>query len=1129
MINIQRILESDSYESMISKINQNLEQLAVLNGGPIGKRGYMGLPGLPGLQGRRGYTGDDGLDGTTFYLVNSNPNDPTMEDPTSLPLEADLETLVGDGTYNEGDCFMSSEVIGSPAETIEIFYKIVKIGDDYKYAKFSLKVAAIDEDNSFKNWQDVINGTAQSFVINKTTSIENAESYDDNISSAGDTRNRFRLNFFLSSINDSETGITEPLESIGGLPSDPASSVFKPILFWQKRHFKLGIDQILPYEQVDSDISDADFIALTSAEQGNYYISASPENQFPNIWGMAFTGDEINLISPAVTNTISEFSYLKKTSPVLYLQSLYNDAIDNIDADSNYSNFGVFVKRIKSTALGSSSYKSILIFASDSNNDNEIYFKQKNIWSEGNFVSEINANNISNANRYYSTFVLRDYSKFGSYGYVSNFFGISDYGNTLYSGLADTTQRTFTKRTGFQFVTKQYPGQGLYDEIRLYKTSSTTGNAPTTKLICNIDRYGYFKYSYNEINAGIDLTEKDDSFFTIDSQDMWRFTGAFKVKTKSHTVVNPYIAETGNDMFVIHNSTYNTSWNISAHLYPRNNQSGTGYFINRKFYGNSTWDRVFSIEQFMATTGAYTNINSYGTITLKAISDYTQGSNYSGKHTGDIHFVQNSTNYPAADVSRYVAGIKKYPDGPANNILGSYFYVVKGASDAGVIPQPYNKNVVLYIGGEETSGSGYSYGKIQIKDNTQSADYIFTCNSQGVGSWTIGSLLKNLDTNPAVAPSLDAFGELATPSVETYSAFGAGSPANYQTYSNYIVSGLGFNNDLGSDRRECSYAAGKVWINNKIYTTEELLVYPTNTNVYAYIEIPADIHTVIDTVMYTDVIDYAETDRLYLAETEYLDNFVFSYIEGDIWGPEFTITGSLINTVDSLTPISLTYTPGGAAGTYYIQLDRTDLTNTGVDVNSTGFTTDTHYSLYQVVVSGPGLITSIIETWDTESNGCVSWDITDRYRLKLYGDCLDFESTDGVGLYRAMPLPGITHIFIDNSTWYAGPSEFYIFIFPGYKPGEIVGGQQEDYELAIQYVGQTVNIVGNIIDPKGWQYYNNQKTSYTNFIYTNIDNSGFSFTMGDITTSSISFKCRKLSTGEIRWYPVSWSPALELG
>jgi len=69
MINFQRILESDSLSSAISKINNNFATLNLAGGGPPGPVGLPGIPGIPGVPGQKGESGQVGPTGPGANIV----------------------------------------------------------------------------------------------------------------------------------------------------------------------------------------------------------------------------------------------------------------------------------------------------------------------------------------------------------------------------------------------------------------------------------------------------------------------------------------------------------------------------------------------------------------------------------------------------------------------------------------------------------------------------------------------------------------------------------------------------------------------------------------------------------------------------------------------------------------------------------------------------------------------------------------------------------------------------------------------------------------------------------------------------------------------------------------------------
>lgn len=74
MLNLIKILESDSLSAIIDKINSNFSQIQINGGGPQGPIGHQGVPGIPGLKGDIGPKGDKGSDGIKFTITTDDPN-----------------------------------------------------------------------------------------------------------------------------------------------------------------------------------------------------------------------------------------------------------------------------------------------------------------------------------------------------------------------------------------------------------------------------------------------------------------------------------------------------------------------------------------------------------------------------------------------------------------------------------------------------------------------------------------------------------------------------------------------------------------------------------------------------------------------------------------------------------------------------------------------------------------------------------------------------------------------------------------------------------------------------------------------------------------------------------------------
>jgi len=466
------IFSTDKFSEMIDKINQGFQQLSILNGGPRGKNGRQGIPGLPGMQGIRGFKGETGRAGNKLVFIGSIPTDDDIiidgDTLTTIPDQNKLVELINQGIYQVGDTFLVDGPLDGtePTEgtTLYTFCKIqeTEIEDDpYEYSYFTLNRIS-DSDGIWINHSSTYTGTVPNIPI--TINIPNSSNMQNINPPLGvpfDVTKNFLFNTYISSYNNTETDINSFFTQ--------NSSVANPILLWNKRHFKLSIDQKSPYIGPKSQF-EAYFNIIRP-----YSFHLDQSNLLLNIYG----GYQKNS-----TNRQSNFSLYNRCAPILYLQ------LDETGGDSSYgdvggtngfTNFGIFIKRLPLNNQN----KSILIIASDNSNTNDIYLRTKNVWSDGNFISDISSDPAQEKQdrfvRYYTPLLTGDIE--------NNNICSTYYGNSKYN-----ENNIFEFETGF--------------DIRFNKTTSRQNGSINTKitsrdnlgnilqkiLVSRIDENGNFKY-----------------------------------------------------------------------------------------------------------------------------------------------------------------------------------------------------------------------------------------------------------------------------------------------------------------------------------------------------------------------------------------------------------------------------------------------------------------------------------------------------------------------------------------------------------------------------------------------------------------------------------------------------------
>lgn len=385
MITIKKILGNEQFDVLVQKINDNFTQIAELNGGPRGKFGKQGFPGLPGLQGRQGFAGNNGTDGNRFFLVG------TSLDIPSLPPESSLASLILDKTYVVGDCFVHYDISITD-------HAISKITEDtpghYTYYTYKLT-----------------NGTETDFlwIRHQGTPIY------------GISANR---TFLARDTDDSSLGYLQntyvdfrstqtPTEALGTLQIGSAGISLLGV--YNKSNFKFGITQSTPTQG--------------SVGSGDLYTQGTIAGRIPNMYSIidsvstsyssltVWDGSQFNdpTSGDGGGSNLSVFDYIRSAAPVLYLQGNPTNK-DGVPIEtSDFTNFGFLLQKVDSTTrFGTSSKKSILILVSDSAGNNDVYFKQNKVWSDGSFISEINRETQNRGDRFYSAVITPSTFKAGA-------------------------------------------------------------------------------------------------------------------------------------------------------------------------------------------------------------------------------------------------------------------------------------------------------------------------------------------------------------------------------------------------------------------------------------------------------------------------------------------------------------------------------------------------------------------------------------------------------------------------------------------------------------------------------------------------------------------------------------------
>jgi len=372
------------------------------------------------------------------------------------------------------------------------------------------------------------------------------------------------------------------------------------------------------------------------------------------------------------------------------------------------------IKRIKNNNIIDNSYKSVLILASDKNND--VYIEPKNIWGN-NFISEINNQNSDDNKRFYSVFLskISDGNTFNIQGAEVNL-GIGDYLKGVNGIVNNDTNyhRDFDLDSGIQIKSTLY-NNSLYGSLNLYLTENTLSGGLLNKnknIICRITSDGSVLFEKNiEGSYDNELRVGDiyDSKFTINNN----ISG-------NSCILKLIGLNNGNFDFIDSNRNNDIILSLTSG-FNYNNSVPIGIIFNKNINEYNT--SVFSIlNYFMNDIGntLHTDIYNKGRLNFKYITD--------NNIKGDIMF--------SNDI--YCIGGIKTKNYSNSELINSFAWLTKGKQYNGFDPigNPSHDNVILYILGGHYNNIGIRGGKtIQIKDGTEGDRKVLTSDANGVASW----------------------------------------------------------------------------------------------------------------------------------------------------------------------------------------------------------------------------------------------------------------------------------------------------------------------------------------------------------------------------------------------------------
>jgi hypothetical protein len=634
MITIEKILGNEQYDEFIRKVNANFNQLSQLNGGPRGLAGISRIPGLPGTQGRGGYNGDNGTPGNRIFLIS--PDDTY----TSLPAVSDLSSLVSSGAIAVGDSFIEQNIVN----------KVVYDNNVYKYVSVNFSPTSLIGDS----WITAACTPTDSYIAKRTF-----------------------LNYLLENTDATSLflrNVSAGIEYAGAESSDVqnadasynfTSASSNPIGIFLKKAYKLSISQLtLP----------------TILDNSSFQVS----QRFPNIYN-AISNVDVNypdIISSTDPSKFSDgltnpYDYGKTLIPLLYLEgSTVNDSGAIQPSPDSYGNFGVMIQRINTSAyakgkISPTGFKSILTIGSAANGtskiENDIYLAVKTVWSDGSFISELNAN-TKNFDRNYTVITTKTGIGAGrqnvNYGHSTYFKQTDTLDSKLMTGFVISTQEMQGADTNGQLVQK--------GSLDLFIGNNLVGNTDTSQKtnrtqVLKIDYHGRFTFDnsqqiYNESsNTTWDIINQPNSLTGTYSDVIPGGTANFTFKSNYVRKVNNY------NVFEPDNNLYNSK--ILQIIAGTNGPSISVYRT----------PSVFANEVSIASGITYTNqvhngVNAGGiheSITRLYGKSVSSGGVRTYSRMKNVNVVDSGVNTDNIDIYHsWGLGIGQYPTTTLNNLMG---------------------------------------------------------------------------------------------------------------------------------------------------------------------------------------------------------------------------------------------------------------------------------------------------------------------------------------------------------------------------------------------------------------------------------------------------------------------------
>jgi hypothetical protein len=193
LINLRRILTTDTVSQQVDKTNYNFEQIALAGGGPVGPTG-TGIQGIPGGPGRQGTVGPAGTPGELWYLDTIDPPSLNIQAPAVGAQTIWLNVTTGHFFQWNGTVW-----VDEGSFTVSNFWS--KTGDMIFNTDYTDQLVLSDEEDGLTSAPLVSNTDAFLLKINSTGGAHIIMTNGVNNDAEGVTFRLTATDFFLDSVS----------------------------------------------------------------------------------------------------------------------------------------------------------------------------------------------------------------------------------------------------------------------------------------------------------------------------------------------------------------------------------------------------------------------------------------------------------------------------------------------------------------------------------------------------------------------------------------------------------------------------------------------------------------------------------------------------------------------------------------------------------------------------------------------------------------------------------------------------------------------------------------------------------------------------------------------------------------